>query len=229
MKGEYHLPMRVRLARWILRPVFRWAFRLLSRVSISGLENVPRRGAYLIAPNHVSMYDPPLVLAFWPVAAEAVAASDVWERPGQSQLVRWYGVIPVRRGEYDRHSLETVLAALASGRPLMIFPEGTRSHAPGMRRGEPGIGYVVEKNSVPVLPVGVVGTTDDFLHRALRGERPSVHMAIGAPMNLPLEQGKGEARRLARQRNADQIMASIAALLPVEYRGVYADPTSLSH
>jgi 1-acyl-sn-glycerol-3-phosphate acyltransferase len=227
MSAVYRLSTRVRLARWFLRPLFRGIFRLISNVIITGLENVPKDGAYLIAANHVSLYDPPLVMAFWPVAAEAVSAVEVWQRPGQSWLVRWYGVIPVKRYDYDRNALESIQAALGSDRPLMIMPEGGRSHAPGMRRAEPGVAYLVEKTGVPVVPVGVEGTTDDFLQRAIVGKRPSIHMCIGAPLLLPPVEGKGEARRLARQCNADLIMAHIAALLPLEYRGVYAAPANL--
>ena len=227
MTSADRLPARTRLARWALRPLFRGVFRLISNVTVIGSEHVPQKGAYLIAPNHVSLYDPALVMAFWPSAAEAVAASDVWERPGQSLLVSWYDVIPVHRHEYDRHALEAIWGALGAGRPVMIMPEGTRSHAPGMRNAEPGIAYILEKINVPVVPVGVVGTTDDFFRRAMRGERPSVYMYIGEPMLLPPIESKGEARRLARQRNADLIMMNIAALLPLEYRGIYADPANL--
>jgi 1-acyl-sn-glycerol-3-phosphate acyltransferase len=227
MTSANRIPVRTRLARWVLRPLFRGIFRLLSNVSISGVEHIPKESAYLIAVNHVSLYDPPLVMAFWPCAAEAVGAADVWQRPGQSLLVRWYGVIPVHRYEYDRSALQAIQVALGSGRPLMIMPEGGRSHAPGMRRAEPGVAYIVEKTNIPVLPVGVVGTTDDFFHRARRGERPSVYMSIGEPLLLPPVEGKGVVRRLARQRNADLIMTHIAALLPFEYRGVYADPAKL--
>jgi 1-acyl-sn-glycerol-3-phosphate acyltransferase len=221
----YRLPVRVQIARWILRPLFRGIFHLISRVRIDGLANVPRSGAYLIAANHVSTYDPPLVVAFWPTAPEAAGAADVWQRAGQGQLVSWYGVIPVHRGAYDRRMMDRVLASLAAGRPLMIMPEGGRSHAPGMRRAEPGAAYIVEKSGVPVVPVGVVGTTDDFFRRALRGERPEAHLYIGKPFKLPPVEGKGEERRRARQRNCDLIMSHIAAMLPPEYRGVYAEPT----
>jgi hypothetical protein len=75
-----------------------------------------------------------------------------------------------------------------------------------------------------VIPVGILGTTDDFLKRALRGKRPTLEMRIGAPFTLPPLEGRGEQRRLARQRNADAIMQHIAALLPPEYHGVYAVP-----
>jgi 1-acyl-sn-glycerol-3-phosphate acyltransferase len=111
----------------------------------------------------------------------------------------------------------------------MIMPEGGRSHRPGMRRAEPGAAYIVEKTGVPVVPVGVVGTTDDFLSRALRGRRPHAQMIIGKSFHLPDVEGRGEERRLARQRNADLIMSHIAALLPPEYRGVYAEPDAPSN
>ncbi len=218
----YILPLRVRLARWLMRPVFRGVFHLLSRVRLTGQEHIPSRGPYLVAMNHVSLYEPPFILAFWPVALEAAGAVDIWEKPGQSTLARLYGGIPVHRGEYDRLLLETMLKVLRSGRPLVIAPEGGRSHTPGLRPAKPGVAYLVEAAGVPVLPVGIVGTTDDFLQRALRFERPLLELRVGAPLDLPAVEGKGEARRLARQRNTDRIMQAIAALLPEEYQGVYA-------
>jgi 1-acyl-sn-glycerol-3-phosphate acyltransferase len=177
----------------------------------------------MIAINHVSLFEPPLLLAFWPTAPEAVGAVDIWERPGQSLLARLYGGIQVHRGQYDRQLLDTMQAALLSGRPLLIAPEGGRSHQPGMRRALPGVAYVIEKANVPVVPVGVVGATDDFLSRALSGHRPQIEMRIGAPFRLPAVSGVGEARRESRQHNVDLIMMRIAELLPPEYRGVYAN------
>ena len=64
MEIEINKPMNVRLLRLILRPSFRGLFRLLTRVQIEGLENVPKEGGYLVTPNHVSIYDPPLVLTY---------------------------------------------------------------------------------------------------------------------------------------------------------------------
>lgn len=223
MSSDYSVPAHTRLLRFVLRPVFRGLFYLLSRVKISGLENVPRQGAYMIAINHVSLYEAPFMLAFWPVAPEAVGAVDIWQRRGQSTLARIYGGIPVHRGEYDRNLIDKMVAALHSGRPLLIAPEGGRSHTPGMRRALPGVAFVVEKADVPVVPVGVVGTTDDFLARALRGKRPTLEMRIGEPLRLPKHSNNRGTRRDTRQQNVDLIMKHIARLVPDEYRGVYAD------
>jgi 1-acyl-sn-glycerol-3-phosphate acyltransferase len=109
----------------------------------------------------------------------------------------------------------------------MIAPEGTRSRKPGMGRGKPGVAYLMDQAKVPVVPVGIVGSTEDYMKRALRLERPKLEMHIGKPVRLPPIEGRGEARRKARQRYVDLIMLEIASLLPLEYRGLYADPAIL--
>jgi 1-acyl-sn-glycerol-3-phosphate acyltransferase len=115
-----------------------------------------------------------------------------------------------------------MMNVLDSGRPLMIAPEGGRSHKTALRRAQVGVAYLVDRAKVPVVPVGISGTTDDMLKRALRGGRPNLTMNIGKAFSLAAIEGRGEARREARQRNADQVMEHIAELIPVDYRGVYA-------
>jgi 1-acyl-sn-glycerol-3-phosphate acyltransferase len=222
-KPAYTVPLHIRLNRAVLRPIFRAIFHILSRVVITGLENVPAHGPYLIAINHISIFEPPLMLAFWPQAPEAVGAVDIWEKHGQSSLARLYGGIPVHRGQYDRKLIDKMLDVLHCGYPLLIAPEGGRTHVPGMRQALPGVAYVMDLAQVPVIPVGIVGTTEDFFQRASHGQRPQIEMRIGRPILLPPIEGRGEERRQARQRNVDLIMRQIAALLPPEYRGVYGD------
>lgn len=226
---DYHVPFYTQILRWIMRGIFRLLFRLLSQPVVHGTENVPSEGAYLIAINHVSLYEAPFILAYWPVPPEAAGAVDIWSRPGQSLLARLYGGIQVHRGEYDRKLIETMLSALKSGRPLVIAPEGGRSHTPGMRRALPGAAYIIDQAGVPVIPVGISGATEDFLSLALQGKRPRIEMRIGQPIHLPPIKGRGEARRKERQSNADQIMQCISELLPQEYRGVYDSPIHINY
>ncbi|MCJ7703825.1 MAG: 1-acyl-sn-glycerol-3-phosphate acyltransferase [Anaerolineales bacterium] len=228
MTKEYEIPFINRLSRRVLRSLFRGLFHLLSPVVISGLENVPSGGAYLIAINHISLYEAPLMVAFWPVAPEVAGASVVWDRPGQALLARLYQGIPVHRGQYDRRLIDATLAALQAGYPLLIAPEGGRSHTPGMRPANPGVAYLMDKAQVPVVPVGVVGTTEDYFRNAVRGQRPKLELRIGVPIAFRPVIGRGAARREQRQVNADLVMAHIAALLPADYRGVYADHEYLS-
>jgi 1-acyl-sn-glycerol-3-phosphate acyltransferase len=218
----YAISIYRRILRGIMRALFRGIFHLLSRVRVRGLENIPPKGPYLVASNHISLFEPPFILAFWPNALEAAGAVEIWERPGQGLLVRLYGAIPVHRGEYDRRLVEKLIGVLSSGYPLLIAPEGGRTHTIGMRRANPGAAYIVDQTRVPVVPVGIIGTTDDFLQKALHGERPTIEMQIGVPFTLPPLEGRGEARRVSRQHNADIIMQHIAELLPLDYRGVYS-------
>ena len=195
---------------------------MLGRVKIVGKENIPYGKPYVVAMNHVSIFDPPFVAAFWPEALEIIGAEDVFAKPGQGQLLKLYGVIPVHRGDYDRALLTRIIRIIKSGFPLLIAPEGGRSHVTAMRRAKPGVAYIIERTNVLVLPVGLIGTTGDYWQRARRGEKPSLEMRIGKPVHLPEITSKGTERHEARQRNADLVMSHLAGLLPEEYRGEYA-------
>jgi 1-acyl-sn-glycerol-3-phosphate acyltransferase len=206
-----------------LKPIFRGIFRILANVKITGTENIPFGKPYVVAMNHISIFDPPFAGAFWPEALEIIGAADVFDKPGQGLLLKAYGVIPVHRGDYDRTLLVKIIQILRSGLPLLIAPEGGRSHVPAMRRAKPGVGYIIEQTGVPVVPVGLVGTTEDFWHRATRGKtRPSLEMRIGRPITLPEINIKGTERHALRQQHADLVMSHLAGLLPEEYRGEYA-------
>jgi 1-acyl-sn-glycerol-3-phosphate acyltransferase len=218
----YRVPLRNRVARRILKPTFQGIFHLLANIKVTGRENVPFGKPYLAAINHISLFDPPFALTFWPEMIEAMGASTIWEKPGQAQLARMFHAIPVHRGDYDRALFDKVLRVLRSGHPLLIAPEGTRSHREEMGCARPGIAFIIEKSRVPVLPVGIVGTTDDFFKKAIRVERRTLELRIGKPVILPEVEGKGDERHAARQRNADLVMAHIAGLLPEQYRGYYA-------
>lgn len=223
MNTGYRPPLYTYLTRPLLKLAFTSIFLLLSRVKILGVENVPKGKAYIAAINHVSIIDPPMALCFWPEYPEIIGASDVFSRPFQGQIAKLYGALPVHRGEYDRAVIDNILALLKAGRPLMIAPEGGRSHVTAMRRAKPGIGFILQKAHVPIVPVGLVGTTEDFIRRGLRGGRPLVEIRIGQPVVLPPVPDDPAERREARQQTADLVMRHIAGLLPEEYRGVYAE------
>ena len=223
MNDTYHVPLRFKISRPVAKFVFRGIFRALARVKIIGKENIPYGKSYVVAMNHVSIFDPPLVAAFWPQQLEIIGAIDVFSKPGQGQLLKLYGVIPVHRGDYDRPLLTKIISMIKSGMPLLIAPEGARSHQPGMHPAKPGIAYIVEKTNASVLPVGLVGTTEDFWHRASRGQKPSLEMRIGKPITLPPITARGIEKHAERQKNADLVMSYLAGLLPEEYRGVYAE------
>lgn len=226
MKTPYCVLWYHRLGRFVMISIFRLIMKLLARVKVTGVDNIPKDGAYMVVFNHVSIYDPPVVGAYLPRKPEVLGAVDIWSRPGQNILARIYGGIPIRRGEVDRSAMERCLQALRSGFPLLLAPEGGRSHEPGLRTAKPGIVYLVDQTHVPIVPIGVTGTTDDFFKRAIRGERPRVQIVIGNPFVLPDLNVEDLAPKEVRQMKADYIMMQIAALLPPDYRGVYANPSA---
>ena len=127
MDNNYHVPWVNRINRRIMRPIFRGMFRLLSKVRLYGLDRIPEEGGYVIAVNHISLIEVPFMAAFWPEVIEIIGAADVWNRPGQSVIVRWYRGIQVKRGQFDRQVMKDALRVLASGRPLMIAQIGRAS------------------------------------------------------------------------------------------------------
>ncbi len=220
--NAYRTPWQYRIMRPILKPIARAVFRAFGPVTISGVEHIPYGKPYVAAMNHVSIFDPPFAAAFWPEWLEIIGAAEVFDKPGQGLLLKAYGVIPVHRGEYDRVLLNKIVRILKAGMPLLIAPEGGRSHVTAMQRALPGISYIVEQTSAPVVPVGLVGTTPDYFQKARRGQKPTLEMRIGKPIMFPEGIVKGTDRHAARQKNADFVMSHIAGLLPEEYRGVYA-------
>ncbi len=220
----YPESFQIKLRREFLRRTFRVIFHVLFRLKVTGLENVPQTGACIVAHNHVSIIEPALVLAFLPRRAEAIGAQELWTRRGQSVIIRLYGTMPVRRGDAQRDLIKKMLEVLNAGSPLLIAPEGTRSHVPGMGLAQPGIGYLLDQARVPVVPVAIVGSTDDNLKAAFRFKRPTMTMHLGTPFEIPPIGLGGKDRREARQKNADQVMIRIGAMLPEEYWGVYAEP-----
>ena len=223
MEDRYHVPIWTRISRRLLKAFFKAFFHILGKVELYGLENTPDHNKYVAIFNHVSLVEVPFIAAFWPTILEIIGAAAVWDRPGVSIVVKMWSGVRVKRTEFDRDVFKQVIQVFEANRPLMISPEGGRSHTPGLRRGKPGVAYIIDQVDVEVLPVAVVGNTMDFLKKGFRGKRPPIQLIVGEPFKLPPLDGRGEERRLMRQYNTDYSMARLAALLPESYRGVYVE------
>lgn len=220
--GQYRVTLWLKFRRGLLRFFFGSLMRIVFKMEFEGLENVPKSGAYIIAYNHTSLIEPPILLAFWPTQPEALSGHDVWDRPGQGQLVKIYGATPIKRGQYDRKVFDIMSAQLKAGQSVAISPEGGQSPVAQMRQAHAGVAYLIEKMDVPVIPVGISGSYKGILKDSLKGVRPQIKVKVGEMFTLPPIEGKGQAKREARQRNADQIMVRIAELLPETSHGYYS-------
>ncbi len=219
--SDFSLPWYSRVFRPVSRVFFRNLFRLLSRVQVTGTENIPEEGAYVIAVNHVSIFEPPLITSFWPHSIEVAGAVEILEQPIQSQIMRLYGTIPVHRGRFDRQSINAMVGRLRAGRPVLIFPEGTRSRKPGLQQAPTGVAYIAAKAGACVLPVGIAGTA--ILADEIRKfRRTQLVMSVGEMIELPEIPWRSAERKEILRHQTERIMIAIADLLPRAYRGFYA-------
>lgn len=207
---------RYRLLRWVAIA----CFRLLTRLEIYGAEHIPKTGPVLVAVNHLHWLDPPIGLVVVPRQSTVFAADKWMEMPGIGHLLRFtQQAISVRRGEIDRQALREALGVLKSGGVLGISPEGTRSRTGGLQQGHTGAAYLASRTGVPILPIVVYGQEHAFA-TLKRLRRPRIVVVVGAPFVLPGTPNRAKAEEL--EAYTDQIMRRLAALLPPQYRGVYA-------
>ena len=207
--------------RRLLLGILRGLLRLLTHSKVYGRKNLPQRGPLLVVFNHIAHLDGPLVMASVPWEIEAIALSDLYEVPVMGQLLRLYGVIPVNRDEFDRQVLRRALQVLAEGKVLILAPEARQSPTCTLERGRKGAAYLALRSGAPILPIGLTGT--ETVYSALKHlRRPRLTVSIGPSFHLRGPLARGTERKAQLTSGRDEIMRRIAALLPLEYRGVYA-------
>jgi len=203
----------------VLKAIVRVLLPLLVRLEVVGKENFPERGPYILVTNHLSVFDTPVLLFLCPHTIRAFAAAKHRRNPVYAPLLAMAGSIWVRRGEVDREALRGAMEALQRGEVLGMAPEGTRARGVyALQRGKTGAAYLATRAGVPIVPVGLVGT-EKIKENLPRLRRTDVRVVIGEPFLLP-ESGRVRGPKL--REYTDMIMRRIAALLPEEYRGVYA-------
>jgi len=207
--------------RAILRSIFQFLFSLLTRVDISGMDNLPEHGAYILASNHLGLLDSVLVFV---LLNRQDATGFVAKKYQKNIFFRWIANsvngIWLNRQEPDAHAFRVARAHLSSGGIFGISPEGTRSPTKALIPAKSGVALLADSAKVPILPVGIYGT-ENVLAGWLSLRRPRLKIRFGQLFTLPLLDRHHRSTGL--KTNTDEIMCRIAALLPAQYRGVYAD------
>jgi len=206
------------LCRFLLRTI---GFTLLAKVDrVDGLENFPEHGPALLMINHIALIDPIVILHVAPRNIIPLAKIEVYNYPVVGIFPRLWGVIPVRREEFDRRAVQQVLEVLKAGEIVLVAPEGTRS--PQMSQGKEGVAYLASRSGAPVIPVAVDGTIGYPAFRlSERWKGPGAHIKFGKPFYFHSEvkhPGKEELRQMT-----DEAMYILAGMLPEHRRGYYAD------
>jgi 1-acyl-sn-glycerol-3-phosphate acyltransferase len=184
-------------------------FRLMYGLRIVGMENLPRTGKVIVASNHRSNYDPPILGGTLPRETHFFAKSELFEIPLLGRLIRYLNAFPVKRGEFDRLSLETCIRVLKNDGLLLFFPEGTRAPVDGFLEAKLGVGWVVCLSDAPVVPVYIHGSTERYLQIF---RRPAITMVVGSPVPAQNLKPEGLRGRDLYQAVADKILDYIREL-----------------
>ncbi len=213
--------MSHRILHCLFCGVFRVLFLLLTRVQVFGKERIPREGGYIVAANHLSIIEIPLVYCLINrYDVTGLVAKKHHKNPFFRWMVNIMNGIWLNREEIDTRALKAARDHLKRGGMLGIAPEGTRSGTGALLQAKTGVAYIADQAEVPILPIAVSGTWQ-ITNEILTLRRPVIRVNVGEPFSLPKVNRK--ERDIDLRRNTDEIMCQLAALLPPENRGVYAD------
>jgi 1-acyl-sn-glycerol-3-phosphate acyltransferase len=156
--------------------------RVWFRLSVSGRENVPASGAYVVAPVHRSNLDTPLVGAAFPKRVRFMGKDTLWSKKAAGWFVTALGGFPVSRGSADREALKRSFEMVEGGEPVVLFAEGERKSGPLVQPLFDGAAYVAAKYRIPIVPVAV-GGSERAMPKGAKFIRPhKVHVEIGVPI-----------------------------------------------
>lgn len=226
MAAESGAPARLREDKEIL-PVHDWIYHLmfgaysvyfrLGRWKIHGSENVPPSGQpVILAPNHVSLLDPPLVGSATPRLVTTMGKIELFEKRTCGLkilgfIIRHMGTFPVRRGTGDRRAIKRAQQVLKDGGALVIFPEGTRTKTGALGQPELGMALIAHSTKAPILPVYLKGTEGCFSNFHPGPALVQCEVFYGKPLYFAAEYEQ-RATREVLQSMTDQVMAAIAAM-----------------
>ena len=167
-------------------------FDLYGSWEIVGHENIPTHGPVIVAPNHVSYLDPPLVGAAIKRPCAFMARHDLWHNRILNWLLPHLQAFPVHRGQPDRTAMRRALDELARGQVLIMFPEGTRSEDGRLQKGEAGVALIVQKSQAPVVPCAVIGSEKMMTPGRSGIRRAKLKVVFGQPMTFTESQTRDE-------------------------------------
>lgn len=202
---------------------------MLYRPHVLGRENVPRTGRVLLAANHLSFIDSPVITLLAPRPVQFLAKADYFTGTGvrgaaSRTFFTGVGAVPVERGAGTaaQEALAMGRAILENDAAFAVYPEGTRSRDGRLYRGRTGVAWLALVTGAPVVPVGLVGT-EKLQPTGSRFPRfHRITVTFGQPLDLS-RHGSADSGR-ARRNATDEVMAAIHALTGQELAGRYNEP-----
>ncbi|NMB62466.1 MAG: 1-acyl-sn-glycerol-3-phosphate acyltransferase [Chloroflexi bacterium] len=208
------------MKRATLQRIIRSLMHTLTKTQFFGLENIPLEGGLIIAINHLSYIDIPLIFTN-PRRPDITAL--ITTKYQTHPFIRWFSEtaegIWIDRDVADFTAIRKASQALTEGKAVGISPEGTRSHTHQLAEGKPGTAMLALKTGVPIVPVGIQGT-EFAIDRLKHLRKPHMIARFGQSFTLPPIQD-AEKRAEILQQYTEEIMCRIAVLLPEKYQGFY--------
>ena len=196
----------------------RFCFRAFGRMDVVGAECVPPFGPLIIVSNHLSLNDPPLLVAAIPRPLFFVGKKELFNNPISRFLMQAFNVSPFDRSAAGIDAVRVLMQNLERDRSVVIFPEGARSPDGTLQKGMLGVVYLALKSQAPILPVGITGTNTFPLWR-IPFPLKRMKASIGQPFTLPVIEGNPS--RAVKNSMLDMVMGRIAEQLPPDLRGAY--------
>lgn len=218
MSATYQISRTERM----LNATFKGLTSLMCRVEAEQLKRVPAHGPLILVSNHINFLEIPIIYSRLKTDCPLTgfAKAETWDNPIMGRIFNIWGAIPVHRGHADLTAIKRGLSALQQGHIVALTPEGTRSNHGRLLRGHPGVVTLALLSGAPVLPVVHYGH-EKYRQDFSRLRRSGFNVVVGKPFLLNTD--KIKTTSLVRQQMTDEIMYQLAALLPKQYRGAYAD------
>lgn len=195
--------------------------RLLTKIEVIDYDKIPQSGAFLLTTNHISRQDTPFLMLSTPRKdVIGIVAKNYQEHKLIAWLMRGIGVIWMSREESDFPAFREAVTYLKQGWVVGIAPEGTRSREKKMLEGKAGAALLAERAKVQIVPVAIWGSAD-LIKDLLHFRRNRITIRYGRAYHLP-PLGESDNKEWL-QKSTDEIMCRIAALLPEQNRGFYAE------
>lgn len=177
----------------IVRAAVAVIIRLYWRTTFEGLERVPSKGPFVLAPVHRSFIDFALVSGVTKRRLRYMGKDSLWKWRPFGSFISALGAYPVRRRTADREAMRRTISVIEHGEPVVLFPEGTRRSGPVVSNLFEGAAYVASRAGVPLVPVGI-GGSERALRKGKRLPRPvKVHVVVGPPL-MPPDTPEGRRR-----------------------------------
>ena len=190
----------------ILKVIFRFTFNLLFSPKVIGAENVPKEGAMIMAANHMSNWDPPILGTYLPRIVGYMAKEELFKPAIAGAIIKSLNAFPVKRGASDRGAIKMALNILKKGLCLGIFPEGTRSRDGKLHKAQAGVSLIAAMSKAPVVPTALIGTNKIW---SKEEKFPQLTIVFGEPIYY---EGKSNDKA-ALEEFSQEIMKKIENLI----------------